>query len=109
MTLYIRDYTKDAPRSQPGPSTWAAVSPRWQVSSAPGEWRTRKSNLRWFQENESRLGNYAGLWVAVRDGSIVTSASSFAAVHETLTKLNLSGALIVRVSDNVHKRPRLIA
>ena len=108
MTLYIRDNTKDAPL--PGSrSTEPAISPRWQVSSAPGEWRTRKSNLRWFEENEPRLGNYAGLWVAVLNGAIMASASTFASVYESLAARKVNGALIVRVSDNVHKRPRLIA
>ena len=110
MTLdTIRDYTREVPLSQPSPGTGLANSPRWQVGSTLGEWRNRKSNLRWFQENESKLGNYAGLWIAVLNGSIAASASSFAAVYETLTTLNINGALIVRVADNIRKRPRLIA
>lgn len=74
------------------------------------EWYdSRVSNLRWFQENQAHLAEFAGRWVAVLNGVIEADGTSFAIVHDDLSARSINGALIVRVSDDVKNRSRLIA
>lgn len=128
MSLFAPDETKElSPRIPCGRGTSAAwiIAAKWftptdniaaqdfgpSAASALGRWPDshRVSNLHWYQENEARLGDYAGRWIAILQGAVQAQATTFAQVHEVLTERNINGALIVRVPDNPLSRPRLIA
>ena len=65
--------------------------------------------MHWFQQNRTKLVNYARLWIAVLGDRIVASGTSFQEVRDYVAAQMLRDALIIYVSDDATKWDYLVA
>ena len=77
----------------------------WKRSTPPGVFE-----LNWFTANLEHLSGFRGLWIALRGFNIVGSGPSLESVHDHLSQVGISDALIVHVPEgNVAKWDFLLA
>lgn len=85
----------------------------WQYTNAtPIPWtspRAGEIEALWYAANLSNLANYQGMWIGIRGASIVASGATFEDVHDQLTAIGVSDALVVCVPPDVHGQSLLIA
>lgn len=80
-----------APRSFTPSHTAAGV---WQTPPNPHAGRIE---LEWFDANLSKLGAYAGLWIAIRGRRKLASSDDLEEILDWLTKEHVVDALVVQV------------